>query len=221
MPRPKRATGGAGRVTATAIIELPITAPEARLLTDRIKAAAEHLWALLLEAHERQAWKALEYPSFTAYAKAEFGMGASHAYRLLDQGRVIRALEAVTHSPVGEIVSERIARDIKPHLVEVTAEIGERMERGEAWDAAVDAAIQDARKPVSYLGARKRVDRPNRCVESAALDLKAVWIDWSGMRDIRVSALDQSRIEGWAKDLRSAARAINAFAARLERDRRP
>lgn len=39
-------------------IKSVLTEPEARGLTERIKAATNQLWKLLLEAYERQAWKA-------------------------------------------------------------------------------------------------------------------------------------------------------------------
>lgn len=103
---------------------------EARDLTDRIKATAEQLWTLLLEAHDRQAWHALGYGTWSAYIDAEFDMGRAHAYRLLDQARVIRALEAVV-SPDGDTpvhVTEAEARDIKPVLDEVVEEVAARTE---------------------------------------------------------------------------------------------
>lgn len=126
------------------------TPDEARALTERIRSTADALWALLLEAHERRAWAALGYGSFVDYAEAEFGMGHSHAYRLLDQGRVVREIEAavaeaIPHSPDGEwgdpapvdvdadpvplvpTITEAEARDIKPHLAEVTDAIRDRL----------------------------------------------------------------------------------------------
>lgn len=98
------------------------TRAEAQKLTDLIRHHADALWTLLLEAHDRQAWRALGYGSFGDYVMTEFDMSRRHAYRVLDQGRVIRELEAasgVTHGSQVE-VTEREARDIKPHLTEVT-----------------------------------------------------------------------------------------------------
>ncbi len=49
-----------------------------------------------------------------------------HSYRLLDQEKVILEIEkAAGVSPVGDIVTERVARDLKPVLEEVTSEIDE------------------------------------------------------------------------------------------------
>ena len=38
---------------------VPLTRDEARALTDRIRGTVEHLWELLLEAHERRAWEGI------------------------------------------------------------------------------------------------------------------------------------------------------------------
>lgn len=100
------------------------TEAEAREITDRIKGAVESAWRLLVEAHDRHAWSALGYGSWRDYAMSEFGMSQSQAYRLLDQGRVVHEIEAACGgSPLGEIITERAARDIKPHLADVKADI--------------------------------------------------------------------------------------------------
>lgn len=132
---------------AQSIKKQEITKAQARKLTDRIKAAADELWSLLLEAHEGKAWKALGYKTWEAYIGAEFDMTRRHAYRLLDQGRVVRAIEDaagenVTH---GSQITERIARDIKPVLPEVTQEIRERVERGESPAQATYEVIEAKR----------------------------------------------------------------------------
>jgi hypothetical protein len=104
----------------------PCSADEARRLTDQIKQTAERLWALLLEAHERRAWAALGYERWEDYVRSEFDMSRQQSYRLLDQGRVIREIGAV--SPMGDIaVSEREARDLKPVLPQVVQEVRERV----------------------------------------------------------------------------------------------
>lgn len=102
--------------------ETPCSAEEARDLTDRIKASVEHTWSLLLEAHERQAWAVLGYLNWEQYVRGEFDMARRTSYQLLDQGRVIRALnEAAVVRQGAQIVNvtEREARDIKPLLPQV------------------------------------------------------------------------------------------------------
>lgn len=96
----------------TDIATTELTADEARELTNEIKASAERMYALLLRAHEGRAWSALGYDSWREYAMAEFGMSQSHAYRLLDQARVIRVIEADADSPIGELPNESQAREL-------------------------------------------------------------------------------------------------------------
>lgn len=128
-------------------IAVQLTRVEARALTDEIRFTTEKLYALLLRAYEGQAWVALGYDSWRDYAMSEFQMSQSQAYRLLDQARVIEAIEAastrdeVEHvdverigpsfakrsfSPMGEkdqllstpLPSEREARELAPLLAE-------------------------------------------------------------------------------------------------------
>lgn len=103
------------------------SAGEARDLTERIKQHAETLWALLLEAHDRQAWKALGYSRWEDYVRTEFDMARSYSYQVLDQGRVIRELRAVSAN-ADITVTEKEARDIKPHLEAVTDDIRQRVD---------------------------------------------------------------------------------------------
>lgn len=117
-----------------------LTADEARALTDRIKGAAEQLWALLLEAHERHAWTALGYPRWEDYVRAEFDMGRTYAHYLLDQGRVIRQLTAAAGAFTPVNVTEAEARDIKPALRDVTQRVQERVMR--AREAATPPGVE-------------------------------------------------------------------------------
>lgn len=103
------------------------TPDEARRLTDEIKGAAERVWSLLVEAHDREAWAALGYGSWRDYATTEFGMSQSRAYQLLDQGRVVRAIEEATGHSTSVELTEAAARDIKPRLVDVTKAIKEKV----------------------------------------------------------------------------------------------
>lgn len=108
------------------------TVEEARELTARIASSASELWSLLLEAHDRKAWKALGYETWDAYVTTEFRMDRSYAFRLLNQGRVIAALNGT--SPTGDI-PERHARELTPLLPDppllqaVWAEVTEEAER--------------------------------------------------------------------------------------------
>lgn len=114
-------------MTAEMVVVEPadLTAESARELTDRIKGAAEQLWALLLEAHERRAWSALGYARWEDYVRAELNMSRQRAYQVLDQGRVIREIGSAVSTSVD--ITEAAARDIKPHLPQVVDEICTRV----------------------------------------------------------------------------------------------
>lgn len=132
----------------------PMSRAEAEALTERINHAASALWRLLYEAYEREAWKALGYGSWRAYATAELQISKSHAYRLLDQGRVITAIAEAAGEPIsphGENggvaakVTEKEARDIKPTLEDVTSEVRDRVRAGEPASEVVPDVVAKAR----------------------------------------------------------------------------
>src|SRR5690606_572637 len=90
--RPAMAQAAHARTYAPGV-KTPMTAEEARDTTNRPKQTAGELWRLLLDAYERQAWRALGYASWKAYVESEFTITRQRAYQLLDQGRVIRLLQ--------------------------------------------------------------------------------------------------------------------------------
>lgn len=89
-----------------------LTQAAARKLTDEIKADAHKLSDKIVQAYDGGAWSALGYSSWREYTMSEFDMSQSQAYRLLDMGRVMRALESV--SPIGEKPNEAQARELVP-----------------------------------------------------------------------------------------------------------
>lgn len=101
----------------------PLSADEARNLTEEVKSDAQALWRKLLILYEGGAHKALGYSSWADYFEAEFGQGSSQAYRVLEAGRVARAIEG--HSPTGEYLSERYARELAPLAKEDPVAAGE------------------------------------------------------------------------------------------------
>ncbi|ESX32877.1 hypothetical protein NKH47_17870 [Mesorhizobium sp. M1060] len=123
-----------------------LTEREAVALTGRIRKAVDSAWALLLEAQEREAWKALKYASWEAYVRAEFSLSRSRSYQLLDQGRVIAAIaEATGDLSTSVHISEAVARDIKADLSSVTADIKTRVQQGEAPQKAATDVIAEKR----------------------------------------------------------------------------
>ncbi|MBB6011903.1 hypothetical protein HNR59_001248 [Aquamicrobium lusatiense] len=142
-----------------------LTKAEASALTERIRGHIDAAWADITKAYEGKAWKALGYSSWGDYVKAEFDMGRSRAYQLIDQGRVIRALSDAVGEKVSTFVdiSEATAREIKADLPAVTAEIRERVEQGEAPETAVAEAVAAAR-------AEKERQREERKAQQAEFD---------------------------------------------------
>ncbi|MFY1576160.1 hypothetical protein ACN26Z_14860 [Verrucosispora sp. WMMD703] len=86
------------------------------------------MWALLMEAHERRVWRALGYNTWEAYVRDRFDMARRTSYQVLDQARVIRAIEEATEDVRhGAQITERQTRDIKPILGEVVQTIRQRV----------------------------------------------------------------------------------------------
>ena len=101
-----------------------LTAEAARELTEEVKQDAAALWAKLLKLYEGGAHTALGYASWADYCGAEFDMGKSHAYRVLDAARVVETVPQLGNA------SESVARELVPvlredpqHLEEVWGEV--------------------------------------------------------------------------------------------------
>lgn len=112
-------------VSAAPVAEAPEESPEpldevgARDLTEQIKHATRQVCLLLHEAHRRRAWQALGYPSWEGYVQGEFGLSKSRSYELLDQSRVIRAMQAAAGTSATPEISAYCAEQIKPYLPEM------------------------------------------------------------------------------------------------------
>lgn len=106
----------------------PLNADEARELTDTIRDGVELLWTLIARAHAGQAWKSLGYPTWESYVRGEFNMSRSRSYQILDQARVITALETAVPEGTKLHVTAATAADIKNDLPEVVAAIEEATE---------------------------------------------------------------------------------------------
>lgn len=103
-----------------------LTTDEARQLTATIRNAAQMLWVLIVRAHQGKAWKALGYKTWENYVKTEFDMSRSRSYQILDQARVISAIEAAVPEGTKVSLTEAVARDLKDVLDEVLPKIEER-----------------------------------------------------------------------------------------------
>lgn len=74
----------------------PLTALDARRLTEEVKEDAQQLWAKLLYLYEGRAHIALGYSSWADYCEREFHMSNGRAYQLLQAARVIHQLTIVS-----------------------------------------------------------------------------------------------------------------------------
>jgi len=168
----------------TNVAPAELSKSEAKKLTQKIKAAVDEVWALLIQAHAGKAWKALGYPTWEAYVSAEFSMSRQRSYQLLDQGRVILAVREAagdlstngrqSSDPRGHTrtlsttglavdVSEREARDIKDDLTAVTEQIKAKVEAGEEPEKAIAETVATKR-------AEKELERETRKAEQAEND---------------------------------------------------
>lgn len=69
-----------------------LDAKGAKALTKRIRQSTEALGELLLEAQEREAWRALGYRTWGAYVDGEFDFKRTRSYQVMKQAKVNRAL---------------------------------------------------------------------------------------------------------------------------------
>lgn len=143
--------------TASATPFVALDEGDARRLTDEVKSDAATLWQKLLMLHEGGAHVALGYDSWHAYCSAEFGFGKSHAYRLLDAGRV--------HELVPQLGNEAQARELAPLLREDDAEVIEVVRELRAEYGADQVT---AKRVKQVVGRRlERIQRERARVENA------------------------------------------------------
>jgi hypothetical protein len=95
---------------------VPLTKAEALSLTEEVKRNMHQVSVLLLEAHRRQVWKPLGYPSWERYVRKEFGISRSRSYELLDHGAVVTAVMRTAKLSACPNISAHAAQKIKPHL---------------------------------------------------------------------------------------------------------
>ena len=90
----------------------------------------------MLEAYEGGAHTALGYSSWGAYFEDEFGGSSRHGYRLLDAGRVAKAMESSDRAVTHRIPTEFEARELAPIAKQ------DPEEAAELWGDVVEEARQ-------------------------------------------------------------------------------
>lgn len=151
-------------------IATPLTTDQARELTETIRGTSEVLYVLLARAHRGKAWEALGYGSFSAYVSDEFDMSRSRAYQIIDQARVIEAIESA--APDGSDlphISEAAARDLKTIIGEVVPEIESRTAGLDPHEAGqvVEEIVEDYRDKVRDARENDALEREEREMDEA------------------------------------------------------
>jgi hypothetical protein len=118
-----------------AVDKTPLNNEQAKQLTHSIRDAAEVIWILIARAHAGKAWKALGYDSWEEYVKEEFNMSRSRSYQLLDQAKVITAIEEALPEGSKITMSEAAARELRTVLEEAIPEIRKATENLEGEEA--------------------------------------------------------------------------------------
>lgn len=115
----------------------PLNNEQARALTNTIRDAAEVMWILIARAHAGRAWTALGYDTWETYVRSEFNMSRSRSYQLLDQARVIAAIESAAPEGTEIHLTEAAARDLKSVVEDAVPEIRTRTAGLKPEEAAV------------------------------------------------------------------------------------
>jgi hypothetical protein len=118
-----------------AIDKTPLSTEQARQLTHSIRDASEVIWILIARAHAGKAWRALGYDTWEEYVKSEFNMSRSRSYQLLDQAKVISAIEDAMPEGTNINLTEAAARELRTVLEEAVPEIRKATENLEGEEA--------------------------------------------------------------------------------------
>lgn len=197
-----------------------MTVDEARAITDRIKDAAEEMWSLLLTAHERKAWAALGYRTWEEYVSGEFNMSRNYSYRLLSQAQVIKELTSASGVAHGQHVevTEREARDIRPVLPKVTAEIKDRVTNlgPEPEPEEVKEVVREVVKETrAVMQNRPRPGRSvtsiTRAVSTALAAIDRARRDLTRLPLAQIAQQDEEARRMWAANLSEQLEALTSF----------
>lgn len=231
---PDRAPVEGDLVAALGLDEARALTVEIREAIKAVRTATGRLAAAVRRAHEARVWVVLGYPTWKAYARAEFGIGRSHAYRLVDQARTSEQLgdalvELGLMSPAGDDVltdlSGRAWREIQGRAQGVAALVADRAAAlGSAPDleqlrGLVVQAVEDVRAEATPAG-------PGRAPAAPADDPDA-FVHWEGTIALghapahltEAEALAALDVAGYDTDTRRAhAMAVRAFALHGDRE---
>lgn len=140
----------------------PMSAIDAADLTKQIRAAVDDTWLLVHRAHQQRAWASLRFASWSDYVAAELGISRRHANRLVAQGEVIHAIRGAVGptGPTDLTVTEREARDVRPQLDRVVADIAARVADGAPARVAVTEVVAAVRASLTSSSIEPEDDVP-------------------------------------------------------------
>jgi hypothetical protein len=129
--------------TATPISGADMGRKEAEEVTKAIKDNFDSLGAMLAQARDRKAYRALGYRSFESYCKTEFGKSTSTAYQIIEDAKLLSQLEEKISETYGEPVTLKIpASHLRP-----LKNIDNTDDRLRAIEYAQKLATGEGRKP--------------------------------------------------------------------------
>lgn len=129
---------------------------EAKELTKTIRTQTNVLYLLIARAHAGKAHIALGYRSFEEYIKQEFNYSKSYAYKLLDQAKIIEAIEEVMPEGTQVYVSDATARGLKASMSDFVPELQEKVR-----DLAPDEAAEVMEELVQEYRERREEEKNN------------------------------------------------------------
>ena len=166
--------------TAPTVPEL-LSKEDALALTVKIRQSGERLWSLLHQAYDGRAWEALGYKSFGVYVGAEFDLSKSSGNRLVNQGRVIRAIATAAGVDENVVpVSARQARRITPQQAVAIGEAVREVpviERSAALREAIATRASTPAPETPTTGVGLHEDRPADNDDAGLAEL-AEDVDW-------------------------------------------
>lgn len=134
-----------------ALVEQGImTKGAARELTDQIKATATATYVLVHRAHEFKCWVSLGYNTWEDYVVTEFDMSKSRSYQLINQAKVVQAIQDVVPDGTNIMLTEAQARDVEKALPKITDKIKNQTKDQTPSEAAktVKDIVEDERNAI-------------------------------------------------------------------------
>lgn len=127
-----------------------MTKDAARELTDQIKATATATYVLVHRAHEFKCWVSLGYNTWEDYVVAEFDMSKSRSYQLINQAKVVQAIQDVVPDGTNIMLTEAQARDVEKALPKITDKIKNQTKDQTPSEAAktVKDIVEDERNAI-------------------------------------------------------------------------